>query len=303
MEAEAWENYVFDAMVTFDADLMEQLVVFRSSLFVVPPPPGGQDPAQVQAREARTNAIWAGYRRVYFGVMEPEPSHEQVMDRLRTEIADLHQLAAHTRELRGDDEPSSLFRDNHNDDDEGVPSSTGVMGPRTGPDLGSSGGDSNGSNGNDDGNSKDGDNRGSGTNKSTGHALVSTGPLGLPDPADIESPIAIVSGAASLGFSPLRRVVLLSLRTLRRILAAKESLFKFGTFVPKNDREADSSPEATKWNAGRTLEWVRLGQQETFDGDWTWAKVQEFSRITRRQKSGFCFTFTISSFRANIVCA
>jgi hypothetical protein len=60
VEAEAWENYVFDAMVAFDADLMQQLVIFRSSLFVVPPPPGAQDPAQVQAREARTNAFWFG---------------------------------------------------------------------------------------------------------------------------------------------------------------------------------------------------------------------------------------------------
>ena len=39
------------------------------------------------------------------------------------------------------------------------------------------------------------------------------------------------------------RLVLLSKKVLRKILAAKESIFKFGTFVPANDREADSSPE------------------------------------------------------------
>jgi hypothetical protein len=126
------------------------------------------------------------------------------------------------------------------------PPSTGVMGPRTDPDLGSSGGGTKGSNGSNGGNSKDGANRGSGTNESTGHALVSAVSLSLSPPAEIMSSIPIVPGAASQGFSPLRRVVLLSLRTLRRILAAKESLFKFGTFVPKNDREVDSSPEATR---------------------------------------------------------
>ncbi len=49
----------------------------------------------------------------------------------------------------------------------------------------------------------------------------------------------------------------LSQRVIRRILAAKESLFKFGTFVPANDREADSSPESHRWQAGRALECMR----------------------------------------------
>ncbi len=53
-------------------------------------------------------------------------------------------------------------------------------------------------------------------------------------------------------------LVLLSRPVLRRILAAKESLFKFGTFVPSNTREADASPEAHRWQAGRALEWFRL---------------------------------------------
>jgi hypothetical protein len=41
-----------------------------------------------------------------------------------------------------------------------------------------------------------------------------------------------------------RRLVFLSKRILRRVLAAKESLFEFGTFVPRTDKEADKSPEA-----------------------------------------------------------
>jgi len=72
-------------------------------------------------------------------------------------------------------------------------------------------------------------------------------------------------------------------------LAAKESIFKYGTFVPKNDREADSSPEASRWKAGRTLEWLRLEQHETFDGDWTWDKVCRTYPLYKRSDVGFLF--------------
>jgi hypothetical protein len=68
--------------------------------------------------------------------------------------------------------------------------------------------------------------------------------------------------------------MLLSQRILRRAMAAKETLFKFGTFVPVNDREAEASPEAHRWRAGRALEWLRLNEQGTFDGTWTWDKLQ-----------------------------
>jgi hypothetical protein len=58
-----------------------------------------------------------------------------------------------------------------------------------------------------------------------------------------------------------KRKILLSLRTLRKVLAAKETLFKFGTFVPRNESEALRSPEASRWIAGRDLEWLRMGQR------------------------------------------
>jgi hypothetical protein len=116
VEAEAWQNYEFDGMMQFDVDLANQLVEFRASLSVIPPPAGGFDPALTQPREARTNALWEGYRRVFFGEVEREPSHEQVMDRLRIEIADLEQRAARARSARRDvDPPSSLVA--HRDDD------------------------------------------------------------------------------------------------------------------------------------------------------------------------------------------
>jgi hypothetical protein len=72
-------------------------------------------------------------------------------------------------------------------------------------------------------------------------------------------------------------------------MVAKESLFKFGTFVPKNDREAESSPEAARWKAGRNLEWVRLRKEGTFDHDWTWDKVHQLYPDYKRSDVGFLF--------------
>jgi hypothetical protein len=91
-------------------------------------------------------------------------------------------------------------------------------------------------------------------------------------------------------FSPLaRKLGLISKRVLRRIMAAKESLVKFGTFVPRSDRQADLSPEASRWKAGRDLEWFRLKKEGTFDGDWTWEKVRENYPAYKRSDVGFLF--------------
>ena len=66
-------------------------------------------------------------------------------------------------------------------------------------------------------------------------------------------------------------------------MAARESLFKFGTFVPRNDREADASPEAPRWRAGRDLEWLRLTETGTFENDWTLARMAiEFPSYLKR---------------------
>ncbi len=73
---------------------------------------------------------------------------------------------------------------------------------------------------------------------------------------------------------PRVRKVLLSQRTLRKILVAKETLFKFGTFVPRNEHEALRSPEASRWIAGRDLEWLRMSQRENFARDLTWNRMQ-----------------------------
>jgi hypothetical protein len=275
VEQEAWENYEFDALVIFDEDLISQLAKFRSSLHVIPPPQGGYTPTQVAAREARTSALWAGYRRVYFGELEAETSDDQVMDRLRTEIADLEERAARAQSSqRSGDPPSSLPF--HRDDDELPPPnsslSTGTLDP---------------------GNARRESVRGSTTNDA-----CNEGSNGKPNETASDSLALVCSlnvsylplvNGSSFSSSLPRKLVLLSQRVLRRVLSAKESIFKFGTFVPKNDRQADSSPEAPRWKAGRDLEWLRLGLQGTFDGEWTWDKVHSAFPSYRRSDIGFLF--------------
>ena len=47
---------------------------------------------------------------------------------------------------------------------------------------------------------------------------------------------------------------LITVKTMRRILNFKESILKYGVFVPRNDKEADDSPERVRWDSGRMLE-------------------------------------------------
>jgi hypothetical protein len=75
------------------------------------------------------------------------------------------------------------------------------------------------------------------------------------------------------GFTP--NVKVLSSKIIVRILKAHETIFKYGTFIPRNDREAELSPEAPRWRSGRTLEWLRLRQVRTFETDWTWERIQK----------------------------
>ncbi len=81
--------------------------------------------------------------------------------------------------------------------------------------------------------------------------------------------------------------IVLTARQLRRVMAVKESLFKFETFVPKSEREADSSSEAPRWRADRDLEWMRLREQGTFERDWTWARVQSEHPTYKKSDLGF----------------
>jgi hypothetical protein len=75
--------------------------------------------------------------------------------------------------------------------------------------------------------------------------------------------------------SYVSRKIMLSVKTIRRILACKETIHKYGVFVPRNDREADSSPEAARWASGRQLEWIRLQEQGTFERNWDWVRLHK----------------------------
>jgi hypothetical protein len=84
-----------------------------------------------------------------------------------------------------------------------------------------------------------------------------------------------IGGANDLKKSWVKRLTLLSTKTMRRILAAKETIHKYGVFVPRNDHEADSSPEAVRWASGRQLEWLRLQEQGTFERNWDWVRLKK----------------------------
>jgi hypothetical protein len=69
------------------------------------------------------------------------------------------------------------------------------------------------------------------------------------------------------------RKIFLTTKIIRRVLNFKESIMKYGIFIPRNDREADASPEAPRWDSGRQLEWLRLRNQGTFERNWDWERV------------------------------
>jgi hypothetical protein len=81
----------------------------------------------------------------------------------------------------------------------------------------------------------------------------------------------------------------LSSKTITRVLKAQESMFKFGTFIPKSDREAEQSPEAPRWRSGRSLEWLRLREAKTFETDWTWDRIRAEYPEYRKEDIGHMF--------------
>jgi hypothetical protein len=83
--------------------------------------------------------------------------------------------------------------------------------------------------------------------------------MGRGDDSDNDDPDSSIAGVRNRlgdltihGKGKMRTV--LTIRQIRRVMAAKESLFKFGNFVPRSEREAEASPEAPRWRAGRDLE-------------------------------------------------
>jgi hypothetical protein len=76
---------------------------------------------------------------------------------------------------------------------------------------------------------------------------------------------------------------------MRRILSFKETIHKYEVFVPRNDKEADASPEATRWSSGRQLEWIRLQDQGTFESNWDWRRLKKVYPSYRKQDVGHVF--------------
>ena len=81
----------------------------------------------------------------------------------------------------------------------------------------------------------------------------------------------------------------LTKRTIRRILKAQETIFKYGTMIPRNDAEAARSPEAARWQSGKQLEWLRLKLALTFETNWTWALVREHFPDYKKTDIGHLF--------------
>ena len=91
-----------------------------------------------------------------------------------------------------------------------------------------------------------------------------------------------VTGCAS-------KVKILSNRVVRKILKAQETLFKYGTMIPRSDREAEASPEAVRWRSGRQLEWLRLLAAKTFETHWTWDLIKKVYPNYKRSEIGNMF--------------
>ena len=78
-------------------------------------------------------------------------------------------------------------------------------------------------------------------------------------------------------------------RTIKRILRAQETIFKYGTLIPRNDAEARRSPEAIRWMSGQQLEWIRLNSAKTFENQWTWEKVRKAYPSYKKDDIGHMF--------------
>ena len=238
---------------------------------------------------------------MYFGEQETESPPVQDMedsasDTTHDEVG-REPKAAVARQLPippDDGRPALLFRQNN--DDEDPPSGLSFQAPAesTAVTLRSLGGSRTG----DSLPSKPADDAGSQSDVSISFSglsdctFLSSVPLSPPfvqsDDFSMGSDISPRSSQRAIRV-PSLSPVFLTRRVFRRIMAAKESIFKYGTFVPKNDREAESSPEASRWKAGRTLEWLRLEQHGTFDGDWTWDKVCKAYPSYKKSDVGFFF--------------
>jgi hypothetical protein len=118
MLAEAREDYLFDKMVRHDGDAAHLLVHFRASLRVVSELDLRNEGDAFSLRRDRTNELFQGLRRVYFGEKErqlpaPDParSHQEEMAILQREIDDLERRRGRHRVPEDSGRPFLPFRD------------------------------------------------------------------------------------------------------------------------------------------------------------------------------------------------
>ncbi len=103
-------------MAEYDEDAADKFANFCFSLTRVSPTRAPvEDPALLQAR---TEPLWAGIRRVYFGEIESE-RHERVMDDLRDEIAELEENLRLPPSLGNPPRSPQRKRQKDDDDDPG----------------------------------------------------------------------------------------------------------------------------------------------------------------------------------------
>jgi hypothetical protein len=154
------------------------------------------------------------------------------MDRLRTEIGDLQRRATRARLAvrEGDEVPPPLLL--RRDDDDGPDDPPAPVHGSLVATIAAQNGSSS-----DAGlstTSADNPSRSSSDNANTRHAHCAFGSVPSPDVSTLSlGPETFHPTCPPVGIA--RKMVLLSKRVLRRVMAAKESIFKFGTFVPQND--------------------------------------------------------------------
>ena len=104
----------------------------------------------------------------------------------------------------------------------------------------------------------------------------------IPPSGECKAPVVSASMGSYDGKS-------LTKKTIRRILKAQETIFKYGTMIPRNDAEAARSSESARWQSGKQLEWLRLKLASTFETNWTWALVREHFPDYKKTDIGHLF--------------
>ncbi len=271
----------------------------------------------------RTNELWAGLRRVYFGEVESpsdsddagpsakRPRTRENVAEFKREIAETLKRIRHFEPRVPDalDPPIQLLPHRRENDDDEDPDPLSVL-VLSAPEDYSTEFVSESSLPRDASNGELGNNHTENGELENGEG--STNPMGRPIITDVETTIKagdwkngeFANGEGTDSHFSNQKIPkhdqstistiftglkILSVKTMRRILNFKESLMKYGLFLPKNDNEADASPECVRWGSGRQLEWIRLQTQGTFERNWDWVRVHKIFPLYQKRDIGHVF--------------